>query len=366
MAFWQRFSIDVFKKEFVSGWCYSRVQKTKAVPLELVDNGCVISNCVANIYREDLAAQKIHPTGKCGFTFFLPDDIEWNVSGNLIIRIQGSSKKLVELAKDRVEQPVSVTKKNPLSYLFKERKPPLKHPVFFLHVPKTAGTSFNTFVKNNFDTRSITHAEAYNEQSLHNMVGKYDYVSGHLRIDRFCEVFADDRYRWMTILREPYSHFHSHLNWLRGVAANEESDFYKKHNVTFKQLADNLKNRQKLMPEQLQELLDNLDSSMYPILENYQTRYLVSGYRDRVAEQDTEEALMNLNRFYGVGVTERFSDFQQFFLQLNDAKIKPALRSMNKAKLEPLFDHKDPVYREVLAPFVKSDCILYEKVLKSL
>lgn len=139
MAFWQRFSIDVFKKGFVSGWCYSRVQKTKAVPLELVDSGCVISSCVADIYREDLAAQKIHPTGKCGFTFFLPDDIDWDLSGNLIIRIQGSSKKLVELAKDKVEQPVSVTRKNPLSNLFKERKPPSSILYFFCMSLKLPG-----------------------------------------------------------------------------------------------------------------------------------------------------------------------------------------------------------------------------------
>lgn len=250
--------------------------------------------------------------------------------------------------------------------MFTQRKPKLVHPVFFLHIPKTAGTSFNTFVQHTFSLHSITHAEVYRDESLHTMAGKYDYISGHLRIDRFCNNFPSDQYRWMTILREPFGHFHSHLNWLRGVAADQESDFYKKHNATFKHLANGLKDKRTLSPEELQTLVDSFEPAVYPILENYQTRYLVSGYRDRVQEPDTEEALANLRKFFAVGVTDRFGDFQQYFLQLNRAKMKEINSSMNKARLEPLFDHKDPVYREIIASFVHSDKRLYDEAVRRL
>ncbi len=366
MNFKYRFSIDIFNKEYISGWCYNRLRKSQVVELELCDGDVIVERCAADLYREDLETHNIHPNGKCGFTFFLSQNIDWDSKEPFVIQIGGSARPLVTLDRQRVGEPVTVTKNEKLVELLRARKSNLSHPVFFLHIPKTAGTSFNAFVQSTYVSKSVTHAEAYSHQSLKDIAQRYRYVSAHLRIDQFYEFFPPTQYRWMTILREPYAHFHSHLNWLRSVAVDEKSAFYNKHNATFKEIANRLKHNQDLTPGELQSLVDSFDLTLCSLLENCQTRYLVNGYRETIEESDTEEAIKNLGCFYGVGVTEKFDDFIRFFLSANETKTKRMVSRMNKAKLKPLFDHRAPEYREIIAAFVKSDCILYEKALNML
>ncbi len=111
----------------LQGWAY--FEGSDAVPIIVVRSGQrVVAECKANLVRSDLMEEGIHPTGRCGFLIELTDIDQLESDRNITVTVQQTGARLrIEGRKD--EHPI-ILKRAADSLLV------------FVHVPKTAGTSF--------------------------------------------------------------------------------------------------------------------------------------------------------------------------------------------------------------------------------
>src|SRR5689334_20508411 len=93
-------------------------------------------------------------------------------------------------------------------------------PVLFLHVPKTAGTSFLMMLRNTFGDSRVhrvqhldEHIQTTVDQIVDNDLDKLSCLTGHLPIHLFEHTL--DRFQPFTILREPVARILSLYRFLR-------------------------------------------------------------------------------------------------------------------------------------------------------
>ncbi|MFM6206441.1 hypothetical protein, partial [Planktothrix sp.] len=116
---------------------------------------------------------------------------------------------------------------------------------FFIHIPKTAGSSFNKFLHTYLHGDS--HCESYRDSSqpwtFNNLdvLKSFDFISGHLNIQYFNNNFKRDNYLLVTLLRNPIDQLISHVNWLAHVHhSDHNSKFYQSHPSHIKKMGYNL------------------------------------------------------------------------------------------------------------------------------
>ncbi|MCA9018752.1 MAG: sulfotransferase family 2 domain-containing protein, partial [Planctomycetaceae bacterium] len=100
----------------------------------------------------------------------------------------------------------------------------MKNSVFFLHIPKTAGTTINKVFRPLFkESRFFDHCESRNPELIQELkVAKEPFfASGHLRFAKCAGIIADPEIFSLTVLRDPDQHIQSHLNWVRAYGAPE-------------------------------------------------------------------------------------------------------------------------------------------------
>ena len=190
-------------------------------------DGTVLGRFSNDGYRPDLVEQQLHPSGVCGFDFSFPDDFT------------PEAGQWFELYFDSFKSPVVRIDCSEIELL----KPTLRTPICFMHIPKTAGTSFNAWARSCFSgDRFFTHIERLTNEELEQGVERAHYLAGHLPLFELDKVVDLSRFELISIIREPFSHLHSHLNYVKGVrpGATLESYYGFRHNKTIKTLSDTL------------------------------------------------------------------------------------------------------------------------------
>jgi len=119
--------VDQINDVFISGWAKAK-NTDKPITVSLLVNGIVKKTVVAKEIREDLAKKKIHPTGACGYIF----DIE-QMDINL---------HQVEVVCEPDQIPLEKLAVVPIQYENTNQET-----IFFIHIPKTAGTSFREMLE---------------------------------------------------------------------------------------------------------------------------------------------------------------------------------------------------------------------------
>ncbi len=134
--------VDTASDHLVYGWAMDE-ERPEPVALKLLVNGEEVANLIANEPRQDLKDRSVHPTGCCGFSLFtseLPSDLPPNCK----VQVKTVSGD-VELVNSPVFPEI------PASY-FSDKS---DERFFFIHVPKTAGTSFRFMLYELFRQRVI-------------------------------------------------------------------------------------------------------------------------------------------------------------------------------------------------------------------
>lgn len=318
----------------------------------------------ADQLREDIQALNLHPTGQCGFELVIKRKLETgekdvflkdHVTGRILLKIDCGNFTVAQ-------------KKNPLglakSFLQLFRGEPA--PILFMHIPKTAGTSFNTLVRSLLpNVPAVSHIEAYEKEKYPQLTKHNKYISGHLRYGVFNEHFCSDRSRLYTIVREPFSHLHSHLQWIIRSAVDEKSNTLMHRNPTIYNLGMRIREIDFSKNDAIAAFVNDLTPLEAAFFDNMQTRHFLNNPVERVCEDDLQEAVANSSSFDHIGLTEEYDDFVKVFSQQNNINVPVKLERLNKSRSKKLFDIGDPVVRDILKPLVCYDVQLYDHIQSS-
>lgn len=356
-----KIAIDRVNANYLSGWCMHRFRPDRPVRLHCRIGGRVVAEATADRFREDLVALGIHRSGRCGFEFVLADEHAAAGGQVLEITVPGSVPALLRLSTDSLE-PVGIRRVVgrlrslwPLRYRGRN--------IFFMHIPKTAGTSFNTLACSLLANDGVVaHLELSDRHHYPQLQKQNRYLSGHLSVGVWKSCFDLSRADLLTIVREPYGHLHSHLNWLIETATRSPDNYFKQQNPVIDDFGRRLAELDFSEPAAVQRFVVDLDDLGAAFLDNAQTRYFLDDQPRRTAPDDLQQALGNLSLFRAIGVTEAYPVFVDRFLACYHLRRPMRKSVLNRSVAPPLYDHTHPEFREVLAPLVDLDRRLYGEI----
>lgn len=364
MKFLYKFTLDIFSTSYLAGWVCHRLTPQKNITLLIKEGDKVLGECRANLLREDVKNQNLHPTGHCGFSFALPTSYTNSTQKGALSLIVKESKTLLDTIAPNMQGQVLQPKRR-FWNRFRQRPGAKRknNKVFFMHIPKTAGTSFNSFARSLYNSEEIlTHIEAYDHSTFPQIAENYQFISGHLRMDSVHKYFNNTNFLLYTLVREPYAQLHSHLNWLRGIGSNPESDFYKAHHGLFKGLSDQFGETTHLTHDALQNIVDNISGVLSKLLDNNQSRHFLSSDPEVIRENDWSEIQDNLTLFTLAGTTKNYTQFREDFCFLNSFEKPKTTTTLNVSKYTPLYDYNDQKTQEIVHPLVAIDLQLYKLI----
>jgi len=111
---------------------------------------------------------------------------------------------------------------------------------FFLHIPRTAGTTLNTIIRNNFapdELISVYDSQDYKLHAAHSAeeLHKIRLVQGHLLLQSYDPpLFWGQPVNVFTFLREPVSRLVSEYHFLRSWKANHLYEWLHREKVDFR------------------------------------------------------------------------------------------------------------------------------------
>ena len=352
-----RASIDRLNGRFISGWCFNRLRKDKPVAITIAADGKVLGSLTNSGLRRDLVDLKLHPSGVCGFDFSFPRSFDPAAFEFLHLYFDGHKTPFLSIACSEIEM----------------LRPDLQRPVRFMHIPKTAGTSFNAFARQCFASeRFITHIERLEPEARQKRALGADYLAGHLILGDLAALATshpeaatgDPACDFYAIIREPYAHLHSHLNYVREVvtASRDEAHYGFKHNQSIKALSARLREIDFASIDEVARWVAELHGYERDFFDNQQTRYFLDDRPEIVGEENLARARDNLHRFRLVGLTEQYDRFRERFcrhlgLPSAEQPVKSNISGSNR-----LFDPADQHIRSVLFPLVTFDLQLYQFV----
>lgn len=188
---------------------------------------------------------------------------------------------------------------------------------FFIHIPKTAGTTFRYLLYQQFQQERIFS----NQSMILNNNGRYqqfdtfknlsieeqkayELICGHYFFS-FGQTLALE-YQYMTFLRHPVERVMSHIYHMK-----------RKH--------ENLKEKP---PEEVFELKIKL-------LSNFQIKYFMADHKGPIEHDSIQKAKENLESFAFVGLTDRFKE--SLSIAENNFNWKmTSMGKMNQAKDKPM------------------------------
>jgi hypothetical protein len=343
----KRYSVDIFNNRYISGWIFHRIWQTGDIILSFFSNDKKIGECSADNYRKDLQAKGIHPTGKCGFNFNFPSDFDVTQAATLDICLNGEKRPFLRLETAHLSPPVG------------HELPSL----LFMHIPKTAGTSFNSFMRLQLPHEQIRiHIESLPLEKYCQLAANCSYIAGHLTLQKLKSCFDLSAFDSFTLIRDPHTHLHSHLNWLRGVGEHVNSGFFSQHNQTVQQLAKKIKGSDFSNIYKIEHFVSHLKDYELDFFDNMQTRYFLDHRPEKVSPSMLDEAEDNFGFFKHIGRTEQYSQFIKKFSSIYRIPVTDPPGSYNKAIEPALYDSADPVMQDIFSPLIETDLLLYSRI----
>lgn len=326
----------------ISGWAFDTQKSDVPVVIEIYSEKGLIGETTANLFRHDLKEKGIHPTGECGFA------------------IESDQLALNDVYKIRtIEKDSRVELNNSPQYYKKNIRFPK---VFFMHIAKTAGTSFNEYIKNFLEPEDyLLHFESKVREGDIDpaILCQKKYISAHINIHHVSSIFNLEDYKKLTLLREPVSHLLSHLTWVRSISDDTNSVFFKEHPNHIKELSLQLKAINFNSKKEIQLFIENIDSTALVLFDNCQIRYLRNDYNKYVNEDSLNAAISVLSRFDLVGITEQYYRFLELMcLSFSLPFISQSTRYNVKTKVSDLSSQNN-VLVAALSPLYEKDQKLY-------
>ncbi|MCZ4060750.1 sulfotransferase family 2 domain-containing protein [Pantoea sp. LMR881] len=178
------------------------------------------------------------------------------------------------------------------NFNFHGKRAPDTKPIFFLHIPKTAGSSFNKYVSEKMVC--VEHIES--KPAIYTEVDKniadFDFVSAHIDYKNPLSIIRNSSWFRFTFLRDPIAQTVSHLKWVRSFGTDERAHerhiYTEEENALFARLQSVTLND----VDTLNVLFESC-AQFRKYFDNCQVRYLSNADNDRIDEQDFIRAISN-------------------------------------------------------------------------
>lgn len=229
---------------------------------------------------------------------------------------------------------------------------------FYLHIPKTAGTTFNDFLRKNFDaSECIFHIEIQIDK-----IDNKTVLSGHIPLPKAQKIIPNfDDHVKLTVFREPLKQVSSHLRFVRKLAEPSEKKRLLEHTPQIQKIVARLANTDLSSPQSLQEFIYWLKEENLALFHNTQTQYLV-GTRFEMNAEIIQDAKDRLEIITYIGITERLDDY--IFLlshKLGFSKLQFKNKKLNVTEESFGLDTGNSEIEKVLEPLIYVDKIIYKE-----
>lgn len=315
----------------IRGWAMkSDSEQPVTVRIQIEDKVHYIE---ASSYRQDLKDKGLHPSGYCGF----------------LLPIGRKLKKPAQVT--IVEDALTLQPSLPF---FKNKK------FFYLHIPKTAGSSFNIFLESQIATGNFYfHIEGVKEWGTLN---EMQAISGHITLPRFKDNFIPNEYVTFTFFRNPIDQLVSHLYWVRHLSEPGVETFKQNHPPVIQKMSEKLMQMNFSDIYEINHFIKNLNLAERSLFDNCQCRYLHPIPPNRkYANTDLEMAMESLSEIDLIGVTEHFDQTIELVTnQMGWEKRQTKETPRNVNRFSYGIDKTDMNLIEAISPLIEHDLKLYE------
>jgi len=274
---------------------------------------------------------------------------------------------LNEIATSKSETEVKMLSEEyyPNNFRFYHCSAVTKKKIFSLHIPKTAGSSLNQMLFDHFKKKKVKiHIESDRKNNYSSVKpDKLDFISGHIRLYDAINQFSFNNFLRVTLLRNPYDQLVSHINWLRFIGTNPDSDYFKAHSEPIQELSLLTKHYNFEQTKEVESFIDQLPPLGHRLFNNCQTRFLLNKESPEIVPgKSAKEAIETLHYFDVIGTVEQLDLFmQKIYQKMNWGKPEKILKTNelnNRYKLQKESDD----LKKVLSPLFKEDQVLYDYV----
>ena len=342
--------LDLAAPTRVSGWAMTSGDPAP-VEVQIFVNGDELATLTCSGFRKGVQRQGRHPTGRCGFSLHLRRDQALPHGAEVRVFIAGTEFELTN-------SPRLVVDEVPESGKHETRR------IFFMHIAKTAGSSLNTLIARHYPASRVQmHVENTEFREDRAYTQGFDFISGHVRAVEAMRRMDIEGFFWITLMREPLSHLVSHLCWVRRVADDESSAFFRRHPRGIRELALMLKSVDMGVPEELDHFLSRDDQRVTNLFHDCQTRYfLPPNQKGSLEQQSLVNAKKMLNKFDLVGTTENYAEFISSLCRKFGWEIPVAEERINANSNRYGIDVDDEATIKVLKRYTRMDKALYDYI----
>ena len=327
----------------LKGWMFDADAPKKRLKVVLSVNGEPVETSRTWRYRKQLHREGTHPNGKCGFQFRFDRD-------------RLTNGDVVDMYEKKTGSRVAGV---PFTYI--------STPVFFMHIPKTAGSALNAYMSEKVGPQNAL--VPINRDNLRNglarQVPQKKYVAGHMRLNHVMAEADISSFIKITLFRDPFRHLISNLAWNRRLAEPSESARLSYLSPRQQALVQFLKNTDFTDLKKMARFADDLHRAGFSRdFDNFQTRMLFpKGGIERVTSNHLNTAVDTLSLFDIVGINEQFESFLMTLCDRLSLKYVPSeLERVNVHKNRFGLDPENPELRRVLNPLFVVDEALYGRV----
>lgn len=235
-----------------------------------------------------------------------------------------------------------------------------KNKIFFLHIPKTAGSAFNRTFRGVVPShRYFEHMESRRALFLEVIAdGQPFFASGHFPFRVVRSLVTRPDVFSITILRDPLKQLISHMKWVKSYG--DPSNPQRKATIA-PAIAAVAEQLWSVSLNDVDALRDIVSTDIgRRLFDNLQTRYLSDPQVDFVDQLGADSAFESISDFDFVFTIEKYYDFLSHL-----KSIFPEMSTFdlfNESPLDELVDFKDSEVEDFYRSYTRYDELLYDFV----